>query len=88
MAIAESDSGSEKVMETSVISPRKITPTSKTRRTKGKGSGWIQCKPIKRSGKESAILIMRMIITIFKKMSSIKPNSFVNRLNFAVKFLI
>ncbi len=52
MAIAESDSGSEKVMETSVISPRKTIPTSKTRRTKGKGSGWIQCKPIKRSGKE------------------------------------
>lgn len=30
----------------------KTIPTSKTRRTKGKGSGWIQCKPIKRSGKE------------------------------------
>ena len=39
-------------------------------------------------GMMSAILIMRMIITIFKKMSSIKPNFFVNRLNFAVKFLI
>ena len=52
MAIAESDSGSEKVMETSVISPRKIIPTSKKRRDKGKGSGWIQCKPIKRNGKE------------------------------------
>ena len=52
MAIAESDSGSEKVMETSVISPRKTIPTSKKRRDQGKGSGWIQCKPIKRSGKE------------------------------------
>lgn len=39
-------------MNTSVKSPRKNLPTSKTRRTKGKGSGWIQCKPIKRSGKE------------------------------------
>ncbi len=52
MAIAESDSGSEKVMETSVISPRKTIPTSKKRRDQGKGSGWIQCKPIKRCGKE------------------------------------
>ncbi len=40
------------VLETSEESPRKNLPTSKTRRTKGKGSGWIQCKPIKRSGKE------------------------------------
>ncbi|MGK7949602.1 MAG: hypothetical protein AB4368_12610 [Xenococcaceae cyanobacterium] len=40
------------VLETSEESPRKIKPTSKTRRTKGRGSGWIQCKPIKRSGKE------------------------------------
>ncbi len=47
-----SDSGSEKVMKTSVISPRKTIPTSKKRRQKGYGSGWIQCKPIKRSGKE------------------------------------
>ena len=47
-----SDSGSEKVMNTSVKNPRKTIPTSKTRRTKGKGSGWIQCKPIKRCGKE------------------------------------
>ncbi len=30
----------------------KVTPPSKNRRTKGRGSGWIECKPIKRSGKE------------------------------------
>lgn len=48
----EYDSGSEKVMNTSVKSPRKTIPTSKKRRDKGKGSGWIQCKPIKRCGKE------------------------------------
>jgi hypothetical protein len=41
-----------KVIDSSAQCSRKITPTSKTRRTKGKGSGWIQCKPIKRSGKE------------------------------------
>ena len=46
------NSGSEKVMETSVISPRKIIPTSKKRRQKGYGSGWIQCKPITRNGKQ------------------------------------
>ncbi|MGV2830769.1 hypothetical protein [Myxosarcina sp. GI1(2024)] len=46
------DFGSEKVMDASVKNPRKITPTSKKRRDKGKGSGWIQCKPIKRCGKE------------------------------------
>jgi hypothetical protein len=40
------------VLETSEESPRKNLPTSKRRRDKGKGSGWIQCKPIKRSGKE------------------------------------
>ncbi len=39
-------------METSVENPRKIIPTSKKRRQKGYGSGWIQCKPIKRNGKE------------------------------------
>ncbi len=39
-------------METSVISPRKIIPASKRRRHQGKGTGWIQCKPIKRKGKE------------------------------------
>ena len=46
------NSDSEKVMETSVISPRKIIPASKRHRHKGKGTGWIQCKPIKRNGKE------------------------------------
>ncbi len=46
------NSGSEKVMETSAISPRKIIPASKKRRSRGKGGGWIECKPIKRSGKE------------------------------------
>ncbi len=46
------NSGSEKVMETSVENPRKIIPTSKKRRQKGYGSGWIQCKPITRNGKQ------------------------------------
>ena len=55
---------SRKKSDTSIISPdtkvidsedkcsRKTIPTSKKRRQKGYGSGWIQCKPIKRSGKE------------------------------------
>ncbi len=30
----------------------KLYPKRKKRRQKGYGSGWIQCKPIKRSGKE------------------------------------
>ncbi len=30
----------------------KIIPASKKNRVKGKGSGWIECKPIKRNGKE------------------------------------
>ena len=30
----------------------KVTPPSKRRRKRGDGSGWIECKPIKRSGKE------------------------------------
>ena len=30
----------------------KVTPPSKNRRTKGRGSGWIECKLIKRSGEE------------------------------------
>jgi len=30
----------------------KVVPPSNKRRDKGKGSGWIECKPIKRSGKE------------------------------------
>ena len=30
----------------------KFAPPSKRRRSKGKGSGWIECKPIKRCGKE------------------------------------
>jgi len=34
------------------INPSKVTPPSKNRRSKGKGSGWIECKPIKRGGKE------------------------------------
>ncbi len=46
------NSGNEKVMETSVENPRKIIPTSKKRRQKGYGSGWIQCKPIIKSGKQ------------------------------------
>nr|MDJ0568596.1 hypothetical protein [Pleurocapsa sp. MO_192.B19] len=58
------DKCSRKKSDTSIISPepkvidsedkcsRKTIPTSKKRRQKGYGSGWIQCKPIKRSGKE------------------------------------
>ena len=58
------DKCSRKKSDTSIISTepkvidsedkcsRKTIPTSKKRRDKGKGSGWIQCKPIKRSGKE------------------------------------
>ncbi len=46
------DSFVEQVLETNDLNPRKNTPPSKRRRTKGKGSGWIECKPIKRNGKE------------------------------------
>ena len=42
----------EKVIDTSDECSSKIAPPSKNRRTKGKGSGWIECKPISRSGKE------------------------------------
>ncbi len=31
---------------------RKIVPASKKRRSRGKGGGWIECKPIKLKGKE------------------------------------
>ncbi len=44
------NSGSEKVLETSVINPRKITPPSK-RRKLGYGAGYIECKPIIKNGK-------------------------------------
>ncbi len=55
---------SSKKSDTSIISPddkvidtedkcsSKTIPTSKRRRDKGKGSGWIQCKPITRNGKQ------------------------------------
>jgi hypothetical protein len=39
-------------LETNDLNPRKITPPSTKRRKQGEGSGWIECKPIKRSGKE------------------------------------
>ena len=48
----------EKVIDISDECSSKVTPPStqrasdKRRRVKGKGSGWIECKPIKRSGKE------------------------------------
>ena len=42
----------DKVIDTLDNCSSKTIPTSKRRRDKGKGSGWIQCKPIKRSGKE------------------------------------
>jgi hypothetical protein len=40
-----------KVLETDRNNPRKIIPPSKKRK-KGYGTGYIECKPIKRSGKE------------------------------------
>ena len=46
------DSCVEQVLETDEENPRKIIPPSKKRRKQGEGSGWIECKPIKRSGKE------------------------------------
>jgi len=39
------------VLETDSLNPRKITPPSKKRK-KGYGTGYIECKPIRRSGKE------------------------------------
>ena len=42
----------EQVLETSVKNPRKITPPSTKRRKQGYGTGYIECKPIKRGGKE------------------------------------
>ena len=42
----------EKVIDDSNECSSKVASPSKRRRTKGKGSGWIECKPIKRSGKE------------------------------------
>ena len=41
----------EQVLETDSLNPRKTTPPSK-RRKQGFGTGYIECKPIKRSGKE------------------------------------
>lgn len=46
------DSCVEQMLETDEENPRKIIPPSKKRRKQGEGSGWIECKPIKRSGKE------------------------------------
>ena len=45
------DSCIEQVLKTNDLNPRKITPPSK-RRKQGDGTGYIECKPIKRSGKE------------------------------------
>ncbi len=42
----------EQVLETNDLNPRKITPPSKKKRKQGEGTGYIECKPIKRSGKE------------------------------------
>jgi hypothetical protein len=41
----------EQVLDTEEKNPRKITPPSKKRK-QGYGTGYIECKPIKRSGKE------------------------------------
>ena len=40
------------VLETDNLNPRKITPPSTRKRKQGEGTGYIECKPIKRSGKE------------------------------------
>ena len=42
----------EKAIDVSNKCSSKVAPPSKRRRTKGKGSGWIEYKPIKRGGKE------------------------------------
>ena len=42
----------EQVLETNDLNPRKSTPPSKKKRKQGEGTGYIECKPIKRSGKE------------------------------------
>ena len=42
----------EQVLETNNLNPRKTTPPSKRKRKQGEGTGYIECKPIKRSGKE------------------------------------
>lgn len=42
----------EQVLETNDLNPRKTTPPSTKRRKQGEGTGYIECKPIKRSGKE------------------------------------
>ena len=46
------DSCVERVLEADEKNPRKITPPSTRRRKQGYGAGYIECKPIKRSGKE------------------------------------
>ena len=40
------------LLETNDLNPRKTTPPSTKRRKQGEGTGYIECKPIKRSGKE------------------------------------
>ena len=47
---SENTEAADKVLETSVINPRKITPPSK-RRQLGYGAGYIECKPIIKNGK-------------------------------------
>jgi hypothetical protein len=42
----------EKAIDINNECSSKVVPPSKKRRTKGKGSGWIECKPITRGGKE------------------------------------
>ena len=46
------DSCIEQVLKTNDLNPRKTTPPSKRKRKQGEGTGYIECKPIKRSGKE------------------------------------
>ena len=42
----------DKVIDTLDKCSSKTIPTSKKRRDQGKGTGWIQCKPITRNGKQ------------------------------------
>ena len=42
----------EQVLETNDLNPRKITPPSNKKRKQGEGTGYIECKPVKKNGKE------------------------------------
>ncbi len=46
------DSCVEQVLETNDLNPRKTTPPSNKKRKQGYGTGYIECKPITRNGKQ------------------------------------